>query len=687
MIGPDNQILDVQPTFFMGVCEARNDPLKLGRVKVRIFGLHTDDLDILSADDLPWASCLIPTTEAGPAGLGTTRSGIPPGTWVFGLFLDGEEKQQPLILGSIQGLSKKMEKSPDNYLEGEKRRTEKPLENEDLKFKEDIELGVDISRGFTDPHEEKLSGNPKYSYAVNEEPESHKLARSTNTEYTFEERKRLDRTFNIHKAIDRSEEPPSEVAWDEEASPRATEYPYLHIHESESGIVDEVDDTPYHERVQTYLSPSLSYDEVGHHHYTKTLGNRINIQHSPNHKSYILGNSDSYIGIDVTDLIGGNEVREVYGTSSKIVYGNFKLSCLGNESAQLFGSNLETTVGNDYHLNVINEFKIEVGSNSRIVYRGTLDEIHWMRDRVWNEGNVHRLRKRDLYEKINQKAHYIINDGRYTLISLGDEHLTIAKDYKLHVGADSKTKGELHEIVKGKKKVHIFEDVNSVYEQNEFKQVIKDMDLSVGGSVSDVVLENRQSKVVKDKILQVKEWFYKKISNALNHVGVWWMNVQELKQVIVKNDSYIKAKRSLTENRADHTKADHSLKVDGNYHVKVGGNLVFDVGGRVLIKAGADFVVGAQSESIIGCGGKLHVGGTACIIYDPPADEYHVDVPHATTVKSAIQIPQITANIIDLSSLASLTPPECPDFEIIQPDYPKEAEMPTKPTLSEEEYV
>ena len=390
--------------------------------------------------------------------------------------------------------------------------------------------------------------------------------------------------------------------------------------------------------------------------------------------------------MDATDLIGGNETREVYGTSSKIVYGDFKVSYLGTNSTQLFGAKLETTVGDTYHLNVVNEFKLEVGSNSRLVYRGTLDEIHWMRDRVWNEGNVHRLRKRDLYDKVNQKAHYIINDGRYTLVSLGDDQTTISKDYKLHVGADPKTKGEFHEIVKGKKKVHIFEDVNSVYEQNEFKQVIKDLDLSVGGSVNDVVLENRRSKVLVDKVVQVKGWFYKKITNALNHMDVWWMKINELKQVIAINESYIKAKRSLTENRADHNKADQSLKVDGNYHIKVGGNLVFDVAGRVLIKAGSDFVVGGQGASVIGSN-TLTIGGvSAFTIYDPGAFITKDDIVPVTQ-KSSIQIPSITANSVDLSDLASLSPPECPDFEIIQPDYPVEAELPTKPTMAEDEYV
>ena len=44
------------PSFYLGVVEDRDDPLMLGRVRVRILGLHTHDKAVLPTADLPWVS-------------------------------------------------------------------------------------------------------------------------------------------------------------------------------------------------------------------------------------------------------------------------------------------------------------------------------------------------------------------------------------------------------------------------------------------------------------------------------------------------------------------------------------------------------------------------------------------------------------------------------------------------------
>ena len=41
--------------WFTGVVEDRNDPTKLGRVRVRCVGYHTDDKTKIPTEDLPWA--------------------------------------------------------------------------------------------------------------------------------------------------------------------------------------------------------------------------------------------------------------------------------------------------------------------------------------------------------------------------------------------------------------------------------------------------------------------------------------------------------------------------------------------------------------------------------------------------------------------------------------------------------
>ena len=51
-------------TWFVGVVEDRNDPQKLGRLRVRCLGYHTEDLTKLPTSDLPWAHVMNPITSA-----------------------------------------------------------------------------------------------------------------------------------------------------------------------------------------------------------------------------------------------------------------------------------------------------------------------------------------------------------------------------------------------------------------------------------------------------------------------------------------------------------------------------------------------------------------------------------------------------------------------------------------------
>ena len=96
--------------WWTGVVEDRNDPEQLGRCRVRIFGFHTDDVTLLPTRNLPWAIPLQPITSAATSGVGHTPLGIVNGSWVVGWFLDGEEAQRPLIIGTLAG---KPEKQPE----------------------------------------------------------------------------------------------------------------------------------------------------------------------------------------------------------------------------------------------------------------------------------------------------------------------------------------------------------------------------------------------------------------------------------------------------------------------------------------------------------------------------------------------------------------------------------------------
>jgi hypothetical protein len=92
-------------TWFTAVVEDVSDPTNGGRVRVRCLGFHTDDKSELPTEDLPWATCLLPVTSASTSGVGTSATGLVPGSWVFGFFRDGTEMQDPVILSSLASSS------------------------------------------------------------------------------------------------------------------------------------------------------------------------------------------------------------------------------------------------------------------------------------------------------------------------------------------------------------------------------------------------------------------------------------------------------------------------------------------------------------------------------------------------------------------------------------------------------
>ena len=86
--------------WFFGIVINSNDPMQLGRMQVRIYGIHPDDIISLPSESLPWAQCLVPSTEGGISGIGRMPQ-IVEGAKVFGIFLDGKSSQIPFILGSV----------------------------------------------------------------------------------------------------------------------------------------------------------------------------------------------------------------------------------------------------------------------------------------------------------------------------------------------------------------------------------------------------------------------------------------------------------------------------------------------------------------------------------------------------------------------------------------------------------
>ena len=90
--------------WFVGVVEDRSDPKRLGRLKVRCLGYHTEDLLKLETKDLPWAHVMNPITSAPVSGVGQSPLGAIEGSWVVGFFQDGADAQMPVIIGTLPGI-------------------------------------------------------------------------------------------------------------------------------------------------------------------------------------------------------------------------------------------------------------------------------------------------------------------------------------------------------------------------------------------------------------------------------------------------------------------------------------------------------------------------------------------------------------------------------------------------------
>ena len=139
--------------WFYGVVEDRQDPYLIGRVKVRCFGHHTKNIFELPTEDLPWAQVMLPVTSAGISGIGQSPTGLVEGSHVFGFFRDGEDRQEPVVMGSLPGYPAKSKLVQDGI------------------FTQEQANQVDIlSGGFRDPN----GVYPKYTGA----PDTSQLATS-----------------------------------------------------------------------------------------------------------------------------------------------------------------------------------------------------------------------------------------------------------------------------------------------------------------------------------------------------------------------------------------------------------------------------------------------------------------------------------------------------------------------------
>jgi len=233
--------------WFVGVVEDRQDPQTLGRLRVRCLGYHTEGLDKLKTEDLPWAHVMNPITSATVSGLGQSPLGAVEGTWVVGFFQDGADAQQPIIIGTLPGVPSEL---PDT---GSKKGFMDTLNGNYPKYKDETDvnrLAVNSKSGYTSDNRDGTEDNPHSSLTI----------------------RRADRTTDIGRAdfdpvdITLANKGPLNLsgddgtAFDEPKTPYAAQYPHNHVYESESGHIREIDDTPNAERIHERHATGTGYE-------------------------------------------------------------------------------------------------------------------------------------------------------------------------------------------------------------------------------------------------------------------------------------------------------------------------------------------------------------------------------------------------------------------------------------------
>lgn len=95
---------------FRGVVEDNNDPLKIGRVRVRIHGIHSDKneksgakFEFIKTSELPWAEVMGDTGFGLVGGIGLS-SVLHQGTWVW-IMLENNDPSKPVVCGTVHGVN------------------------------------------------------------------------------------------------------------------------------------------------------------------------------------------------------------------------------------------------------------------------------------------------------------------------------------------------------------------------------------------------------------------------------------------------------------------------------------------------------------------------------------------------------------------------------------------------------
>jgi hypothetical protein len=312
------------PLFFIGVVESTLDEARMGRVKVRAWGIHGTK-DEVSTEALPWATCV--------AGNYDPNSPVPPmNSFVFGMFLDGEEGQHPMVLGLI----------PSQYT--------KPADPKKDKW------------GIVPPFAKSLLGwlgGPKDIGQV----QKAKLHRAEDIDETYVGHRDAN-TLQKQKIAD------SDLTWGEPGPAYAARYPHNRVIETPGGHSIELDDTPGAERISINHT-SGAYVEIDAIGTVKERANgdryEINIgtRHESSGHSVVTINGNSHV------YVKGNKTEEIMGNYKRIVHGENEVTVGGqsylNVGGHLFMRGASTKIeGNADRVTIFGRNEVQIEAEKQI---------------------------------------------------------------------------------------------------------------------------------------------------------------------------------------------------------------------------------------------------------------------------------------------------------------------------------
>jgi predicted chitinase len=199
---------------------------------------------------------------------------------------------------------------------------------------ESVKSGAD-NNGFRDPN----SKYPLKEYIG--EPDTNRLARGI-IEGTVVKKKDAVRVRSVPRALDLG-------PWDQPEAPYGSKYPFNKVFETESGHIQEFDDTPGQERIHTY-------HRSGTFHEIDTNGTQVN---------YIVG--DNFV------LMEKNGCISVRGECNITVDGNTNIYARTDANIQVdqnatikVGNNLDIGVGTDVTMAIGGDFKVKVAGDFKV---------------------------------------------------------------------------------------------------------------------------------------------------------------------------------------------------------------------------------------------------------------------------------------------------------------------------------